>query len=84
MMTHTITVVAALVVALGAPAFAQPPLPRLKISDNKRFLVTADGKPFFWLADTAWEIFHRLNPRPNPNRRRPQRGSNGCHKSGRC
>ena len=36
------------------------PLPRLRVSDNKRFLVTADGKPFFYLADTAWELFHRL------------------------
>lgn len=25
------------------------------------FLVTASGQPFFWLADTAWELFHRLN-----------------------
>jgi hypothetical protein len=36
-------------------------LPRLKVSDNKRFLVTADGKPFFYLGDTAWELFHRLD-----------------------
>lgn len=36
-------------------------LPRLQISENKRFLVTADGKPFFWLADTAWELFHRCD-----------------------
>ena len=35
-------------------------LPRLKVSDNKRFLITADGRPFFWLGDTAWELFHRL------------------------
>lgn len=34
---------------------------RLKVSDNKRFLVTADGKPFFWLGDTTWELFHRVN-----------------------
>ena len=34
-------------------------LPRLRVSDNKRFLVTADGRPFFWLGDTAWELFHR-------------------------
>ena len=33
---------------------------QLKVSDNKRFLVTQDGKPFFWLGDTAWELFHRL------------------------
>ena len=37
------------------------PLPRLAVSGNKRFLVTADGRPFFWLGDTAWELFHRLN-----------------------
>ncbi len=34
---------------------------RLKVSDSHRFLVTSDGKPFFWLGDTAWELFHRLN-----------------------
>lgn len=37
------------------------PLPQLKVSDNHRFLVTDDSKPFFWLGDTAWELFHRLN-----------------------
>ncbi|MBK9317307.1 MAG: glycoside hydrolase family 140 protein [Acidobacteria bacterium] len=35
-------------------------LPRLKVSENSRFLVTEDGRPFFWLGDTAWELFHRL------------------------
>jgi hypothetical protein len=42
---------------------AIPPgaLPRLKVSENHRFLVTAEGRPFFWLGDTAWELFHRLN-----------------------
>jgi hypothetical protein len=40
---------------------AQAQLPQLKVSDNKRFLVTADNQPFFYLADTAWELFHRLN-----------------------
>jgi hypothetical protein len=34
---------------------------RLKISDNHRFLVYEDGRPFFYLGDTAWELFHRLN-----------------------
>ena len=43
------------------PIAAQPTL--LKVSDNKRFLVTADGRPFFWLGDTAWELFHRLDAR---------------------
>src|SRR5438128_1793729 len=36
------------------------PAQGLKISDNHRFLTDAEGKPFFYLADTAWEIFHRL------------------------
>ena len=30
------------------------------ISPNKHFLLK-DGKPFFWLGDTAWELFHRLD-----------------------
>lgn len=33
----------------------------LKVSENKHFLVYEDGKPFFYLGDTAWELFHRLN-----------------------
>jgi len=33
----------------------------LNISQNKRFLTYEDGKPFFWLGDTAWELFHKLN-----------------------
>jgi len=50
----------ALVVA-SVPTLAGTPLPRLKVSDNHRFLVTETGKPFFWLGDTTWELFHRLN-----------------------
>ncbi len=34
---------------------------RLQISENRRFLSYEDGAPFFYLADTAWELFHRLN-----------------------
>lgn len=33
----------------------------LRVSENKHFLVYANGTPFFYLGDTAWEIFHRLN-----------------------
>ncbi len=36
-------------------------LPELCVHENKRFLMTKDGEPFFWLADTAWELIHRLN-----------------------
>jgi hypothetical protein len=33
----------------------------LKVSDNHRYLVKENGEPFFWLGDTAWELFHRLD-----------------------
>lgn len=34
---------------------------RIQISQNQRFLVDEDGAPFFWLGDTAWELFHRCD-----------------------
>jgi hypothetical protein len=34
--------------------------PGLKISENKRFLVTGTGDPFFWLGDTGWLLFSKL------------------------
>jgi len=34
---------------------------KLEVSENKRFLQHEDGTPFFYLGDTAWELFHRLN-----------------------
>ncbi|HET6559832.1 MAG TPA: glycoside hydrolase family 140 protein [Prolixibacteraceae bacterium] len=34
---------------------------KLKISDNRHFIVFENGKPFFYLGDTAWELFHRLS-----------------------
>lgn len=50
-----------LALVLFAPSFAATAsaLPRLKVSENHRFLVTEDGRPFFYLGDTAWELFHR-------------------------
>lgn len=33
---------------------------QIQVSPNKRFLTTKDGKPFFWLGDTDWEMAHRL------------------------
>lgn len=57
MSTGLLAAVFTLPLAVSLPAAA----PRLKVSDNKRFLVYEDGRPFFWLGDTAWELFHRLN-----------------------
>lgn len=33
----------------------------LRVSDNGHYFMTTSGKPFFWLGDTAWELFHRLS-----------------------
>ena len=35
---------------------------KLKISNDQRFIVYENGEPFFWLGDTAWELFHRTTP----------------------
>ncbi len=48
---------------------------QFSVSANKRFLLK-DGKPFFWLGDTAWELFHRLNRTDADNylKRRSEQG----------
>jgi hypothetical protein len=55
-----------LTVCGGAAAPADPP-PRsvknlqLKVSPNGRYFIDQDGKPFFYLGDTCWLLFQRLN-----------------------
>jgi hypothetical protein len=34
---------------------------KLKVSPNGRYFVDQDGKPFFYLGDTAWLLFQRLD-----------------------
>jgi hypothetical protein len=34
---------------------------RVVVSPNGHYLQYEDGTPFFWLGDTGWELFHRLN-----------------------
>jgi hypothetical protein len=53
-----IVLVSVICLSLSADAAA---LPRLRVSENKRFLVQENGRPFFYLGDTAWELFHRLD-----------------------
>ncbi|WP_052071672.1 glycoside hydrolase family 140 protein [Sphingopyxis sp. MWB1] len=40
---------------------AQEKAAELRVAQNGRHLVAADDVPFFYLADTAWAMFHRLN-----------------------
>ncbi|MFZ5831696.1 MAG: DUF4038 domain-containing protein, partial [Planctomycetota bacterium] len=44
---------------MAVPAWAAKP--SLVVSENGRYLARPDGTPFFYLGDTAWELFHRLN-----------------------
>ena len=48
---------------VGSPNLSEAAEPRLPllVSDDGHSLVREDGEPFFYLADTAWELFHRLN-----------------------
>jgi hypothetical protein len=34
---------------------------QLRLHPGQRHLVTADDRPFVWLGDTAWELFHRCD-----------------------
>jgi hypothetical protein len=38
---------------------AQPRLPRVRVHPDGHLLQLEDGRPFFWLGDTAWELIHR-------------------------
>ncbi len=33
----------------------------LRVHESKRYLTDSDGNPFFYLGDTAWELFHKLS-----------------------
>ena len=61
--TPRFLLVSAIIISMTVASVGQQPrgAQRLKVSDNKRFIVKADGSPFFYLGDTAWELFHRLN-----------------------
>lgn len=48
--------------AASTAPWVNPAGPRpLRVSADGHHLECADHTPFFWLADTAWELFHRLN-----------------------
>ena len=34
---------------------------RIQVGDNRRFLVTSLGEPFFWLADSAWDLLSTMS-----------------------
>jgi hypothetical protein len=54
-------VACATVVSLMPISSARSELQPLRVSDDRRHFVTADGRPFFYLADTAWTMIPRLS-----------------------
>jgi hypothetical protein len=56
---HLLILLAA--VSICSSVFSQGRLPKLIVSKDHRYLVSEQGRPFFWLGDTGWELFHRLN-----------------------
>lgn len=55
MRQFSLYIITSLLLITAVPVTAQ-----FTVSGNKRFLLK-DGKAFFWLGDTAWELFHRLS-----------------------
>lgn len=43
---------------IGAGNAAEVPI---RVGENGRYLQQSNGEPFFYLADTAWSLFHRLS-----------------------
>ncbi len=56
-----VTALALIVAHADAVAAAAAVRGRLVVAPNHRYLQYADGTPFFYAGDTAWELFHRLN-----------------------
>jgi hypothetical protein len=44
--------------AFGSSQARPAALPAIMVHQEGHYLQTADGRPFFWLGDTAWELIH--------------------------
>ncbi len=42
----------------AAQKLTPTPLPRIHVHSDGHSLQTEDGRPFFWLGDTAWQLIH--------------------------
>lgn len=63
MLTFSITQATIILLSIAALAVHAITIPgyAIRASSKGRFWETQDGEPFFWQADTAWLLFHRLN-----------------------
>ena len=56
------TCIFAIIISIVAHAQPWKEHGKLHVSpENPHYLAFQDGKPFFWLADTGWEMLNRLN-----------------------
>jgi hypothetical protein len=60
-MKVTLYTLALLLFACSTGGQQEKKLPGLSVSENGRFLMDEDGDPFFWLGDTGWLLFSKLN-----------------------
>ena len=57
---QTYKIMKQLLITLVTIMIAYSGIGQFTVSANKRFILK-DSRPFFWLGDTAWELFHVLN-----------------------
>ncbi len=55
-----LTAFVAFTITIAANGQEKWPHGQLHVTPDGHYLQYADGTPFFWLGDTAWELFHRL------------------------
>src|ERR1700704_3351966 len=57
-----VIIIVAMIALLSSNLFAQPgKFSKLKVSANGHFFMTENGDPFFWLGDTGWLLFAKLD-----------------------
>ena len=66
--SYIILIAGLLSLTCGSPD-RTPGLSKLKISENRRFLTDENNNPFFWLGDTGWLLFCKLDRTDNDIRR---------------
>ncbi|WP_374163398.1 glycoside hydrolase family 140 protein [Arcticibacter sp. MXS-1] len=59
--TYLVVLLAVLFTACSTERKAEQTTGKLKVSENGRFLIKENGEPFFWLGDTGWLLFGKLN-----------------------
>jgi len=60
MKTHILTFFFLVSFFFGCTTKNEKSEPFLRVSPDGRYLMHSDGRPFLWLGDTGWELFHRL------------------------